>query len=114
MCIGRPAVINALQTGGAMDRIGGAVIPLTILAWSAACAAQPLAGQLVIDPEHPAWFKYQGGDPFYMCGPGDSEDFLYRGTRNASGTRSGDQAALIQKLVGTGAHCSYLMAVRSN
>ena len=40
-----------------MDRIGGAVIPLTILAWSAACAAQPLAGQLVVDPEHPAWFK---------------------------------------------------------
>ena len=97
-----------------MDRIGGAVIPLTILAWSAACAAQPLAGQLVVDPEHPAWFKYQGGGPFYMCGPGDPEDFLYRGTRNASGTRSGDQAALIQKLIGTGANCIYLMAVRSH
>jgi hypothetical protein len=49
-----------------------------------------------------------------MCGPGDPEGFLYRGTRNPDGTRSGDQMVLINKLSGTGANCIYLMAVRSH
>jgi len=49
-----------------------------------------------------------------MCGPGDPEGFLYRGTRNADGTRSGDQMTLISQLVGTGANCIYLMASRSH
>ena len=31
------------------------------------------------------------GRSFFMCGPGDPEDFLYRGTSNPDGTRSGDQ-----------------------
>lgn len=55
-----------------------------------------------------------GGGPFFLCGPGDPEGFLYRGTRNANGTRKGDQMALINKLAGTGANCIYLMAIRSH
>jgi CubicO group peptidase (beta-lactamase class C family) len=51
---------------------------------------------------------------FFVCGPGDPEDFLYRGTLNPDGTRSGDQRQLIDKLQGTGANCLYLMAVRSH
>lgn len=39
-----------------------------------------------------------------MCGPGDPEDFLYRGKLNPDGTRDGDQMALIEKLKGTGAN----------
>jgi hypothetical protein len=70
--------------------------------------------RIVPDPEHPAWLKHQDGRPFYMCGPGDPEGFLYRGTRNADGTRSGDQMALIDKLAGTGANSIYLMAIRSH
>ncbi len=69
---------------------------------------------IVADPEHPAWLKHQDGRPFYMCGPGDPEGFLYRGTRNPDGTRDGDQMALINKLLGTGANCIYLMAIRSH
>jgi len=49
-----------------------------------------------------------------MCGPGDPEDFLYRGNRNPDGTRDGDQSSLINKLKATGANCIYLMAVRSH
>jgi len=49
-----------------------------------------------------------------MCGPGDPEDFLYRGKPRPDGTRDGDQMALIEKLKGTGANCIYLMAVRSH
>lgn len=73
-----------------------------------------LPGQVVVDPDHPEWLKYNEGGPFFMCGPGDPEGFLYRGSRNPDGTRSGDQMLLINKMIGTGANCIYLMAVRSN
>jgi hypothetical protein len=76
--------------------------------------AAPLAGQIVVDPNHRAWLKYHQGGPFFMCGPGDPEDFLYRGTRHPDGTRDGDQMTLINKLQGTGANSIYLMAVRSH
>lgn len=73
-----------------------------------------LAGQIIVDPEHPQWLKRKDGGPFFMAGPGDPEDFLYRGTLNSDGTRTGDQMALINKLKDTGANCIYLMAVRSH
>lgn len=50
----------------------------------------------------------------FLCGPGDPEGFLYRGTLNPDGTRAGDQMQLIEKLAPTGANCIYLMAVRSH
>jgi len=71
-------------------------------------------GRIVVDPEHPQWLKRDGGGPFFMCGPGDPEDFLYRGTLESDGIRDGDQMQLIEKLSGTGANCIYLMAVRSH
>ncbi|MBP7053056.1 MAG: serine hydrolase [Phycisphaerae bacterium] len=52
--------------------------------------------------------------PLFLCGPGDPEGFLYRGTLNPDGTRAGDQMQLIEKLVPTGANCIYLMAIRSH
>ncbi|UCD50604.1 MAG: DUF4038 domain-containing protein, partial [Phycisphaerales bacterium] len=70
--------------------------------------------RLSVDPEHPQWLRRADGKPFFMCGPGDPEDFLYRGTLNADGTRDGDQIQLIEKLKGTGANCIYLQAVRSH
>jgi len=71
-------------------------------------------GRIVVDSEHPQWLKREGGGPFFMCGPGDPEDFLYRGKMRPDGTRDGDQPALIKKMKGTGANCIYLMAVRSH
>lgn len=76
--------------------------------------AEPLPGQIIVDPTNPRWLKYNGGGPFFMCGPGDPEDFLYRGSLNADGTRSGDQLTIINKLKGTGANSIYLQAVRSH
>jgi CubicO group peptidase (beta-lactamase class C family) len=82
---------------------------------------EPMAGQVMADPAHPAWLvrnedKNLDGrpDPFFMCGPGDPEGFLYRGTRNVDGTRNGDQAAIIGKMTGTGANCIYVQAIRSH
>ena len=40
-----------------------------------------------------------GGDHVFICGPGDPEDFLYVGERNADGTRNGDQLERINKLI---------------
>jgi len=84
-------------------------------------ATGPLPGQIMVDPNDARWLVYNRDnngdgrrDPFFMCGPGDPEGFLYRGTRNADGTRTGDQSALIDKVEGTGANCIYLMAVRSH
>jgi hypothetical protein len=71
-------------------------------------------GQIVVHPDTPAWLALHNRGPFFMCGPGDPEGFLYRGARNANGTRSGDQAALIEKMAGTGANCIYFQAVRSH
>jgi CubicO group peptidase (beta-lactamase class C family) len=71
-------------------------------------------GQIIVDPEHPQWLSREGIGPFFMCGPGDPEDFLYRGKLKPDGTRNGDQMQLIDKMKDTGANCIYLMAVRSH
>ena len=71
-------------------------------------------GRIIVDPKNRGWLKRQGDGPFFMCGPGDPEGFLYRGKLKADGTRDGDQIQLIEKLKPTGANCIYLMAVRSH
>lgn len=76
--------------------------------------AGPPPGQIIVDPQNRAWLKYNQGGPFFMCGPGDPEGFLYRGRLNSDGTRTGDQMSLIHKLKDTGANSIYLMAVRSH
>jgi CubicO group peptidase (beta-lactamase class C family) len=76
--------------------------------------SEPKDRQIIVDPDHPQWLKRRSGGPFFMCGPGDPEDFLYRGKLNPDGTRNGDQMKLINKLKRTGANCIYLMAVRSH
>lgn len=76
--------------------------------------AAPLVAEIVVGSDHSAWMRYDQGGPFFMCGPGNSEGFLHRGTRKPDGTRSGDQLRLINKLGRTGANSIYLMAVRSH
>jgi len=58
--------------------------------------------------------KADAGNSFFLCGPGDPEGFLYRGTLRSDGTRDGDQMQLIEKLAPAGANCIYLIAVRSH
>jgi hypothetical protein len=81
----------------------------------------PQQGQVMVDPDHPSWLVYNRDenddgrpDPYFLCGPGDPEGFLYRGTRNPDGTRNGDQEALIEKIKMNGGNCIYLMAVRTH
>ena len=86
----------------------------TACAEDAVPGVAPLPGQIIVDPDHPNWLMRQGGAHVYICGPGDPEGFLYRGARNADGTRDGDQAALIDKLATNGGNCIYLQVVRSH
>ena len=69
---------------------------------------------IVVNAINRPWLYYENGDPFFMCGPGDPEDFLYRGARNPDGTRNGDQMELINKLAGTGANSIYFQTIRSH
>ena len=69
---------------------------------------------IVVNEINRPWLYYANGDPFFMCGPGDPEDFLYRGGRNPDGTRFGDQMELINKLAGTGANSIYFQIIRSH
>jgi hypothetical protein len=70
--------------------------------------------RIIVDPDNPRWLKHEGNGPFFMCGPGDPEDFLYRGTLNTDGTRDGDQVAIIDKLKATGANSLYFQAIRTH
>jgi len=79
-----------------------------------AFAGTPLDGQIIVDPNNARWLKFHAGGHFFLAGPGDPEGFLYRGTRNSDGTRTGDQLDIINKLKKTGANSIYLMAVRSH
>jgi hypothetical protein len=97
-----------------MTHINDSALVVLLMILPSLALAQAPAGQIVVDSAHPAWFKYQDGGPLYLCGPGDPEGFLYRGTRNSDGTRNGDQMTLINKLVGTGANCIYMQAIRSH
>ena len=80
-----------------------------------------IEGNIIVDPNSKSWLAYNRDsngdgkkDSCFICGPGDPEGFLYRGTRNSDGTRNGDQMTLINKLKETGANSIYLMAVRSH
>jgi hypothetical protein len=74
----------------------------------------PLPGQIIANPDNRSWLMYSGGGPFFLASPGDPEDFLYRGTRNVDGTRSGDQDQIIAKLGPTGANGIYFQVIRSH
>ena len=81
----------------------------------------PLPGQIMVHPKNPAWLVYNRDadgdgrfDSFFLSGPGDPEDFLYRGARAPNGTRRGDQMRLSEKLEGSGANSIYMQGLRSH
>lgn len=82
---------------------------------------EALPGQIMPDPSHPGKLvRNRDGngdgqpDPFFLCGPGGPEGFLYRGKRNPDGTRAGDQVKLIEKLKKEGGNSIYFIAVRTH
>jgi hypothetical protein len=98
----------ATRDGGDVD--GGSLVD----AGPRPDAGTPSGRRIVVDVANPRFLFYDDGSPHYLCAPGDPEDFLYRGTRNANGTRDGDQDVLIDKLRGTGANGIYFQSIRSH
>ena len=95
-------------------RLFRAAAALSAVALSLSTVFAVPQGQITVAPGNPAWLVRQGAGPLFICGPGDPEDFLYRGTRNADGTRTGDQMTLINKLKATGANSIYMQIIRSH
>ncbi len=83
----------------------GTAAPLT----DRPAVAAPVSGGLVADPANPRRLKYFNGGPAFIASVGEPEGFLYRGTKNANGTRSGDQAAIINELKARGLNCIYVI-----
>ena len=69
----------------------------------------PATGGLVVDPANPRRMKYFNGGPAFISCVGEPEGFLYRGTKNANGTRSGDQATIINEIRARGLNCLYVI-----
>lgn len=76
--------------------------------------AQQTERMLIVDPTNPRWLRWSDGDPFFMCGPGDPETFLFRGERQADGTYDGDQLEMMQRVADAGANCLYWVGMRSH
>lgn len=85
-------------------------------ACSAGAAGDPREGQIIVDPDNPAAFAryHETGEPttVFLAGPGDPEDFLYRGSREANGTRIGDQDEIIDRLIAAGANTLFMETYR--
>lgn len=86
-----------------------------------AASRKELPGQVMHDPFNRSRMVYNRDwngdgqlDPFFLCGAGDPEGFLYRGFRNPDGTRRGDQMKLIRKMKKHGGNGIYFIAVRTH
>jgi len=77
-----------------------------------------LPGQVIIAGSNPGYLKYNGGGPVFLSGPDNPEDFLFRGTLNADGTRSGGgQTDMINRMAKAGVnafHCQMFRMQRCN
>lgn len=77
-----------------------------------------LPGQVIVAGSNPGYLKYNGGGPVFLSGPDNPEDFLFRGTLNADGTRSGGgQEEMIDRMARVGVnafHCQMTRMKRCN
>jgi hypothetical protein len=77
-----------------------------------------LPGQVIVAGPNPGYLKYNGGGPVFLSGPDNPEDFLFRGTLNADGTRSGGgQTDMINRIAKAGVnafHCQMTRMKRCN
>jgi hypothetical protein len=77
-----------------------------------------LPGQIIVAGSNPGYLKYNGGGPVFLAGPDNPEDFLFRGTLNEDGTRSGGgQVQMIENMVEAGVnafHCQMFRMRRCN
>ena len=72
-----------------------------------------LPGQVIVAGSNPGYLKYNGGDPVFLSGPDNPEDFLFQGTLNADGTRSGGkQTEMIDRMAKAGVNAFHCQMTR--
>lgn len=72
-----------------------------------------LPGQLIVAGAKPGYLRYNGGGPAFLSGPDNPEDFLFRGTLNPDGTRSGGgQEELIDRMARNGVNAFHFLLFR--
>jgi hypothetical protein len=69
----------------------------------------PVTGGIIADPLHPRRLQYHNGGPVFIASVGEPEGFLYLGTRNADGTSTGEQLAIINEMQARGINCLYVI-----
>ncbi len=84
-------------------------LPCGNLAW-----AKKTKRYITIDSHNPRWLRWSDGTPFFMCGPGDPESFLFRGERQKNGIYKGDQIEMMEKVARAGANCLWWVGMRSH
>jgi hypothetical protein len=89
---------------------------LIVLVMAPDMVSAPLPGQVMVSPDNPAWFVYNRDDngdgkldPYFMCGAGGPEGFLYGDISNGF-----SQTDVINYLKQHGGNAIYIMAVRSH
>jgi len=75
--------------------------------------AQALPGQVIVAGGRPGYLKYNGGGPAFLSGPDNPEEFFFRGTLQADGTRSGGgQEDMIDRLGRSGVNAFHVQMFR--
>ncbi len=102
----------------------GGVPPASVPASPSSTATIPLddpealPGQVIVAGHRPGYLKYNGGGPVFLCGPDNPEEFLFLGTLNEDGPRSGGrQEQLIETMAKAGVsafHCQMFRMRRCN
>jgi hypothetical protein len=105
---------NGSRWGRLRRRLSTALLVAAALASLAVAApapanAGPVTGGLVPDPSNPRRLKHHNGGPAFIASVGEPENFLYRGQKNADGTRTGDQAAIINEIIGRGINAVFVI-----
>lgn len=85
-------------------------------------SAQPLPGQIRMDPRNGSYMVYNRDqnrdgqlDPFFAIGPGEPEEFFYLGERRADGTRTDTrQQEILRRVQQQGGNALYIQVVRSH
>jgi len=73
----------------------------------------PPSGSIIQRYDSTSQWLGQGSVAKFICGPGDPEGFLFLGTKQGDGTRSGGaQQTIIDNYIARGSNALYIMAVR--
>lgn len=91
-------------------------VPQSVRARNQSLVSGRLPGQIIVDPANPAKLVYNKDDnedgrldPFFMCGPGGPEGFLYG---DISGGDTPD--TVLDKMIKHGGNCIYMQGIRSH